>query len=142
MITLFEKYPKLGMLGITGAKSLPNGCMFHSPRIYGGMYHTLKGKGNIELTLARNVVRDYEDVLAIDGVIMITQYDLLWREDLFQGWHFYDVSQSLEFGIAGYGVGVVKQENPWCLHDTGIINWDGYEENRKIFVQNYRPYIN
>lgn len=141
IITLFEKYPKLGMLGIIGAKTLPNGCLVYSSDIYGGAYHTVKGKGNVELSLGRNVVNDYERVLAIDGVMMITQYNLLWREDLFQGWHFYDASQSLEFVKAGYEVGVVKQESLWCLHDTGIINWDGYEENREIFVRNYREYV-
>ncbi|MGI0534855.1 glycosyltransferase family protein [Bacillus pfraonensis] len=141
VITLFEKYPKLGILGVLGAKTLPNGYIIHSFHIYGIMYHTLKGKGNIELTSARNVINDYEKVLVIDGVIMVTQYDLVWREDLFQGWHFYDASQSLEFIKAGYEVGVVKQESPWCFHDTGIIDWTGYEENRNIFVQNYRDYI-
>ncbi|PEB52880.1 hypothetical protein CON65_14540 [Bacillus pseudomycoides] len=141
VITLFEKYPKLGMLGPLGAKNLPNGNMIHSSHIYGIMYHTPKGKGILELGSARKVINDYEKVLAIDGVIMVTQYDLMWREDLFKGWHFYDVSQSLEFVKAGYEVGVVKQERPWCFHDTGIIDWTGYEENRNIFVQNYREYI-
>ncbi|MCR8856034.1 hypothetical protein CN887_00180 [Bacillus pseudomycoides] len=141
IITLFERYSKLGMIGIAGAKTLPNGCMFHSSHIYGGMYTTLKGKGSVDLSLDRSVVNDYESVLAVDGVIMITQYNLLWREDLFQGWHFYDVSQSLEFVKAGYEVGVVRQESPWCLHDTGIINWAGYEESREIFVRNYREYV-
>ncbi|PIE96194.1 glycosyltransferase family protein [Bacillus fungorum] len=141
VITLFEKYPKLGMLGIAGSKTLPNGSLFHSSYIYGMMYHTPVVKGKIELGKARDVKGDYEQVMAIDGVIMVTQYDLLWREDLFQGWHFYDISQSLEFIEAGYKVGVPKQDTPWCLHDTGVIDWTGYEENRTILVENYRRYI-
>ena len=76
-----------------------------------------------------------------DGLIMVTQYDLPWREDLFQGWHFYDVSQCLEFEKAGYKVGVIKQISPWCLHDCGKVNGTGYEDNRKIFVQHYRDYL-
>lgn len=37
------------------------------------------------------------EVHAIDGMIMITQYDVEWRKDIFDGFDFYDISQSLEF---------------------------------------------
>ncbi|MEK3886284.1 glycosyltransferase family protein [Bacillus sp. FSL K6-3431] len=141
IIRLYEKYPKLGMLGVVGALSLPNGVWWNSPMVYGAVYHTLTGKGNVGLLSNRLVRGDYQKVRAIDGLIMITQYDLEWREDLFQGWHFYDVSQSLEFEKAGYDVGVAKQSPPWCLHDTGVTNLSGYEENREILVRNYSDYI-
>ena len=38
----------------------------------------------------------YISVEAIDGMLMMTQYDLPWREDILSGWDFYDISQSLE----------------------------------------------
>ena len=38
-----------------------------------------------------------ESVSAISGVIMITQEDIIWREDIFKGVCFYDISQSIEF---------------------------------------------
>lgn len=41
------------------------------------------------------------DVTAIDGMFMATQYDISWREDLFDGWDFYDISQSCEFTRGG-----------------------------------------
>ncbi|WP_245916567.1 glycosyltransferase family protein [Bacillus fungorum] len=141
IIRLFEMNPKLGMLGVIGAKTIPNGVWWASLCSYGTVYHTLTGKNNIDLMAHRNVTNDYESVLAVDGLIMVTQYDLEWREDLFQGWHFYDISQCLEFVKAGYEVGVPRQRKPWCLHDTGITNVTGYEEDRKIFVENYRNYI-
>ena len=50
---------------------------------------------------------------------MATQYDIPWREDLFQGFHFYDVSQSLEFQRAGYLIGIPNQANLWCIHYNG-----------------------
>ncbi len=56
-----------------------------------------KGKRGNSLLSLGNVKNDYEQVRVIDGLIMVTQYDLPWREDLFLGWHFYDVSQCLEF---------------------------------------------
>ncbi|WP_225985454.1 glycosyltransferase family protein [Priestia endophytica] len=140
VIALFEKHPNLGMIGVVGGKTLPNGFWGNSLEIYGTVYHTLKGKGNLGLLSFNEVSNDYEKVLAIDGLIMVTQYDLEWRDDLFKGWHFYDVSQSLEFANAGYEVGVPRQISPWCFHDCGITNLNGYEENREILIQNYRDY--
>lgn len=141
IISLFDRYPKLGLLGMVGAKTIPDGVWWNSPSVYGSVYYSPKGKRKVGLISQRSVSRDYEKVQAIDGLIMVTQYDLSWREDLFQGWHFYDVSQSLEFVKAGYDVGVPNQTRPWCLHDTGVTNLNGYEENRHIFVQQYKEYI-
>ncbi len=140
IISLFARYPKLGMLGMIGSKTIPNGVWWNSPFAYGTVYYSPK-KRKVGLLSQRIVMGDYEKVNAIDGLIMVTQYDLSWREDLFQGWHFYDVSQCLEFEKAGYEVGVPKQTSPWCLHDTDAPNLLGYEENRSIFVQNYKDYI-
>lgn len=43
----------------------------------------------------------YIKVSAIDGLFMATQYDIKWREDLLDGFHFYDVSQCFEFAQQG-----------------------------------------
>ncbi|MFT3655366.1 hypothetical protein DALLNEIH_01790 [Bacillus sp. B01(2024)] len=75
---------------------------------------------------------------AIDGLLMAAQYDMEWREDLFQGFHFYDTSQSLEFQKHGYQVGVACQKDPWCLHFCGdSFDAAAYEADRQIFVQHY-----
>ncbi|MEH7456466.1 glycosyltransferase family protein [Bacillus sp. JJ1127] len=140
IITLFEKNQKLGMAGVLGAKRIPSISGWPRRFTYGGLYHA-PTKGNTELLWFHRVINEYERVLAIDGFIMFTQYDLVWREDIFQGWHFYDISQSLEFVKLGYEVGVVKQVSPWCLHDCGVISTEGYEENRNIFLQSYGTYI-
>lgn len=142
IITLFEKYPNLGMLGVAGSKTLPNGVWWNSIASYGKVYYVTPNRGTRGLLSMGKVRNDYEKVQAIDGLIMITQYDLKWREDLFKGWHFYDVSQSCEFIKSGYEVGIPRQESPWCFHDHGIVNMSGYEENRNIFVENYKDYIN
>ena len=79
-----------------------------SPR-YGKLYEThvyetviMDNREGVEADRSR----PYIDVEAIDGLIMITQYDIPWREDLFQKWDFYDVSQSMEFIRHGYKVAV------------------------------------
>nr|WP_295972085.1 glycosyltransferase family protein [uncultured Bacillus sp.] len=141
VLGLFVKYPKLGMLGVVGSLTIPNGYWWHSPYVYGTVYHTLTGKGKLGILKHRTVKSGFQQVRAIDGLIMITQYDIPWREDIFKGWHFYDVSQSLEFWKAGFEVGVPKQRQTWCIHDCGITSMKDYEESRELFVLHYRPFV-
>lgn len=140
MLEVFSKNPNLGMIGVAGAKKLPtNGIWWESKELYGKVYDSHTGK--MELLKFKDVPGDFESVQSIDGLIMITQFDLPWREDIFNGWHFYDVSQSIEFIRAGYEVGVVKQEQPWTIHDCGIVSVSGYEETRIIFLKHYMDFL-
>ncbi len=113
ILTLFQKYPNLGIMGVLGAKQLPpNGIWWDAPQTCGKVYYF------DQLLLCNTEVSgEYESVQALDGMILITQYDLPWREDILTGWHFYDAAQSLEFIKAGYAVGIPRQTVPWCAHN-------------------------
>lgn len=136
-LTIFKKYPTIGLMGVAGSKTIPaNGIWWESPHRYGQVYDSHTGK--MMLLRFNNVEDEYEKVKAIDGLMMITQYDIPWREDIFDGWHFYDTSQSIEFERAGFEVVVPKQNTPWCIHDCGIVNVEnGYEKYRSIFLEEY-----
>lgn len=136
MVMLFLKYPRLGMLGVGGPKQLPPDAYWpHAPVCYGIF---MWGQPGSAVPLAWNEVQgDYEPVQAIDGVAMITQYDLMWRDDIFKGWHFYDISQSLEFIRAGYDVGIPRQTAPWFLHWSHDVSMVGYEAERQLFLLHY-----
>ncbi|MDF2929495.1 MAG: hypothetical protein K0Q75_1733 [Anaerospora sp.] len=98
---------EIGMIGVAGSAQIPaNGIWWESNCNYGKVYdsHT----GVMGLVAFKEVEGDYQEVQCIDGLIMITQYDLPWREDLFNGWHFYDSSQSMEFIKSGYKVVIPK----------------------------------
>lgn len=88
-------------------------------------------------SLIGQVKAPYEQVEAVDGLLIATQEDLPWREDLFTGWDFYDISQSMEFRKKGYKVVVPHMEIPWCLHDDGYINLDHYFKWRDVFLKEY-----
>ena len=75
---------------------------------------------------------------AIDGLLRATQYDVPWREDLFDKWDFYDISQSQEFLRAGYKVVVPKQKRPWCIHDDDFFNLKNFYNARKVFLEEYK----
>jgi glycosyltransferase involved in cell wall biosynthesis len=139
VINIFEKYPNIGMLGVAGSEIMPtDGKWYNSNHEHGYINVYDNHKGNMGLYKINDFDGDFKELLVIDGLIMITQYDVTWREDLFTGWHYYDVSQSLEFQRAGYKVAIPKQDKPWCIHDCGIPDIsNGFEEYRKIFLNEY-----
>jgi hypothetical protein len=136
VIKLFQENPKLGMLGLAGSKYMPNSLIWwESKHKYGKVYDSHLGK--MGLLRFNDVLNDYESVAAVDGLLIATQYDLPWRDDLFHGWHYYDISQAMEFIAAQYEVGIPRQEEPWAIHNCGRINTNGFHEAREIFINSY-----
>ena len=135
-IHLFEENPQVGMLGMIGIpKMSESGIMWDGMQV-GSVYET----HIFETIVLGNPVLDYQEyaeVEAIDGLLMMTQYDVPWREDIFDKWDFYDASQSMEFIKRGYKVVVPQMEKPWVIHDCGLLNKDNYEEERLKFVGEY-----
>lgn len=135
ILFLFQKYPNIGMLGVLGAKKIPpNGIWWDAPERYGKVFYFNS------LVNCMDVTADFESVQAIDGMIMITQYDLKWREDLLMKWHFYDTSHSLEFLKAGFSIGVPRQIEPWCSHNT-LTAMLTFQKNQAIFLNEYRQFL-
>lgn len=138
IINIFNKDENVGMIGLTGAKTMPkSGIWWESVNTYGKVYESHTDK--MELLSFNECSDDVESVKVIDGFIMITQYDLKWREDIFDGWQFYDLSSSAEFIINGYKVIVPKQNIPWCIHDCGIVvdTRNDYKKYNDLFVKKY-----
>jgi hypothetical protein len=141
ILELFKSNQTLGLLGLVGCKELPVNGVFVRGKDYVGKIFWLIN-GNIHLVnFGREASIPFESVQAVDGILMVTQYDIPWREDLFQGFHFYDTSQSIEFIKRGYLVGVPKQETPWCKHignNVGVqINSQEFQKNIPIFLEHY-----
>lgn len=138
IIELFKKYPVLGMLGVLGAKKLPaNGNWWETSERYGKIYI-----GSELLSFHNEVTKDYESVLVIAGMIMITQYDLPWREDIFKDPYLYDSAQCLEFFNAGYKLGIPRQTEPWCVYNNPNDNLLNFYKDREVFINEYRDLIN
>lgn len=137
IVSIFNKYDKLGILGVIGAKTLEDTAVWWKSGLkYGKVYDNQTGI--IALIEFDEVEAEYEAVECIDGLIMITQYDIAWREDIFDGWHFYDASECREFILNGYEVGIPKQEWVWCIHDSGPTPLDSeYERYRLVFLSEY-----
>lgn len=136
VIRIFRQDPKIGMIGMVGAEKMSrDGVMWHEER-FGDLYklEEFVSKGLSEFTQLKKGLKQVE---VIDGLMMITQYDIPWREDVFKGWDFYDASQSTEFRKAGYDIVVPAQNPTWTIHACGVPSFWNYEKNRRIFVQTY-----
>lgn len=132
-VEIFRRDGQIGMLGMVGSPRLSaDGTMWKEER-YGALY-----AWRVSDTVCSFMAgQGFAEVEAIDGFLMMTQYDLPWREDLFNKWDFYDCSQCMEFARAGYKIIIPEMQTPWCLHDGLFADKTFYEEERRKFIQEY-----
>lgn len=138
MIDIFELTDEIGMVGLVGSIGLPDDAVvWHGPRV--GTIYSENNK-NIDSLKEKAILKPNKlaQVDAVDGLLIATSEDIKWREDIFDGWDFYDVSQAQEFLRAGYKVVVPDYERPMAVHDDGLIlNLVNYDHYRKIFLKEY-----
>ena len=131
----------IGMIGAVGSPIIDSeGIWWNCDELYGNYYDNVQGKMKRHKLLAETNDKCI-DLNIIDGFIMITQYDIRWREDIFDGWHYYDYSQSMEFKRAGYKVVTPNIDTTWVMHDCGLVNVESQEEYyryNKIFKVEYK----
>jgi hypothetical protein len=134
----------IGALGVIGARKLPkSGIWWDGLRTVGRVLHACEAESVVDST-CRDIDGAYVDVDAVDGLLFATQVDLPWREDLFTGWHFYEIAQSMEMWRHGYRVVVPQQEDDfWCIHCPKEKPLDpSYKKYQKIFLKEYGGELN
>ena len=132
-LDVFRQDETIGMIGMIGAPRLPaSGVMWEGPRK--GALYKWTAQQTEEIWMSDDAQTEVE---VIDGFLMITQYDIPWREDLFDQWDFYDCAQSKEFARRGYKVVVPKLGKPWCIHDSGFVSLMNYDKERLKFIKEY-----
>lgn len=131
MLQVFSSDRSIGLLGVLGIPQLPSDVNCHLCKKVGNIIkydgHTIM---DTDFLLQRQD-QNWQEVEAIDGLLMATQYDIPWREDFLDGWDFYDISQSLEMKRHGYKVVVPYQKETWCYHNCGCPNLQKYDYYRK-----------
>lgn len=142
LLYLFQSNSRIGLIGMLGSDSLPQDAFLCSAWNAGSTYVcNYLTVSTSTLCENQNRKRGWVEVKAVDGMLMATQYDINWREDLALGWDFYDVSQSLEFLRRGYLIAVPFQDKPWCMHDCGRSKMAHYDEVRKVILEEYRDFF-
>ncbi|MCR4746049.1 MAG: glycosyltransferase family protein [Lachnospiraceae bacterium] len=137
LLHIFSENPEIGIMGMVGAEDFSSdGYVWHSP--LSGSW--IEGKVDAA-SLYRSDMTSLKKVMLLDGFLLATQYDIPWREDIFDGFHFYDASECMEFKKAGYQAAVPYQKNPWCLHECGWSNTGNYLHYSDIFKKEYSDYL-
>ncbi|MBQ7920627.1 MAG: glycosyltransferase family protein [Lachnospiraceae bacterium] len=133
IIDIFNADTQIGMIGMVGSEKLPaNAVMWSGPRI---VYSQTTPWEEYQYRMEDG----YCEVTCVDGLLIATQYDVEWREDIFTGWDFYDISQSFEMRRNGWKVVVPIQRNAWYIHDDKVVLqlWN-YNSSRKVFLEEYK----
>lgn len=136
LIKIFTKDKNIGIVGLVGAEELSkDAVMWHKERC--GNFYRLAEVDEDEGPDIIILTKGLKEVEVVDGYFMATQYDFFWREDLLDGWDFYDVSQCLEFRKRGYKVVVAGQQNPWTIHDCVQPKFWKYNYYREKILKEY-----
>ncbi len=136
MVQCFQKNPALGLLGVIGGEKIPHQGWPVGKYDTGVVMHN-----SYPSYFQKNLVtkeEGYRKVESLDGLILMTQYDLPWRRDLFHKWDFYDMSACMEFLRAGYEVGIPYQKEVWCFHDNHASMISNYDQEMAVFVKEYQ----
>lgn len=135
LMNIFHSDSRIGMVGAAGGtQDIVSGVYYNTWNI-STVYENLYEIRNHAQTKEEACLKD---VAAVDGVLIATQYDIPWREDLFAGWDYYDISQSFEFRRKGYRIVVPYQQEVWCWHDMETCELRDYWSNRDILVDAYQ----
>lgn len=140
ILDIFTNNKQVGLIGVVGAKRLPTNGIWWNDVGKVGEVNILRNGAN-EYYKLNNIIEKYEIVEAVDGLIMATQIDINWKDKIFDGLYFYDISECMEFIKKGFQVVVPKQEKTWCIHDEGagvdIKIQNETEKYRRIFLEEY-----
>lgn len=134
VLGVFDAQGDIGIVGIVGSPRLPkDAVMWHGSRV-GRLYDS---NTKLEYIYDADEECSFGTVEAVDGLLIATSKDIPWREDLFNGWDFYDASICAEYRSKGFKVVVPKQTTPWVIHDDGMVNLYSYGKYRKAYLDTY-----
>lgn len=134
MLEVFADDEKIGLLGCIGATQLDDSARAVVDWNVGKVLHNCTPR---RLEFAEEDGK-YTRVEAVDGFLIATQHDVPWREDLFDGFDYYDISQCMEMMRAGYQCVVPRQRDIWCYHDNSYSKMMKYYDYNKRFVKEYQ----
>lgn len=133
VIKVFAMDKEAALMGMIGARRLADDAKMVMNWDCGKVLHNCN-PSRLEYEM-ENV--PYQEVEAVDGLLMATQYDLPWREELFDGWDFYDISQCMEFSRKGKKIVVPYQREPWVWHDNLYSKMGRYYDYAGLFAEEY-----
>lgn len=143
IIALFTENPQVGMCGISGKRNAymrSNKPAYEAGSKFGEYYEDCIDKRTHYKYPSK--AKSYDKVLLLDDMVIATQYDLPWREDLFPEGDFCEYAQAIEFWKAGYEVAVPNMEECWCFADNVEKNKPVNAVWKSVFEKEYADFYN
>ncbi len=136
---VFRLDDRIGVIGMVGNNDVEEQLFSHGSWRWGKV---IACTGTTQLLLnPGEIAEEYREVDCLDGMILITRYDIPWREDIFNGWHFYDRSICLEYKRRGYLCVVPRQQSPWCVHANGVSELSGWGDDLAVYLKEYQDFF-
>ena len=135
IIEIFHKDKTIGIIGVEGRSFTSNHGVNLEERFNIREKYIIED-GNIHLDSFGNPKNAYEEVETVSGMVIATQYDIKWREDLFSDDYFYDEAQCMEFQRQKYKVVVIREEKPWGTFIKRKYK-DDYYKYENIYLKEY-----
>ena len=117
LLRVFDSDQNIGMAGVFGATDT-RGQTALAGIWDAGLTYACTTEDAFVAGGARPAPGTVMEVAAVDGMLMATQYDIPWEENVSHPWEGYDARQCMEFQKRGYSVVIPYQETPWCMHDN------------------------
>lgn len=138
LLEAFRARPETGLLGFMGCRRLPpDGVWWNARECCGSVWQVRDPEAMVRVAY-RPVPESGVEAQALDGMFLATQTDVPWREDIFTGWHFYDMSAAMEYRRRGMRLMIPHFEKPPCIHETGRKRLDdSWETARQVFLAEY-----
>jgi len=139
VITTFQEHPEVGIMGVMGTDKIVQDGSYWNHWDSGKVY-ALDAMQPFKIYGPHTYDRGITSAKAVDGMILMTQFDVEWREDIFTGWDFYDVSQCFEFTRKGYEVAVFHEAEISIMHDCGYSKLANYNNCKEKFCEEYAEF--
>lgn len=139
-LDVFTAHSEIGLLGVIGADRLRrDGNIYKYWNLGGTLICNSEFLGITNFQPAFSMENErFVYAEAVDGMLMVTQYDLDWRKDILHGFDYYDVSQAMEFRRRGYRAAVLNSGNyGWTIHDCGYVTPFHIHSSKLAFCREY-----
>ena len=143
ILQIFQQDESIGLIGMVGCSKLPENANFMECWDIGSM-EVFNGRNLDDDFKIRQPNQKYEAVMAVQGTVMVTQYDIGWQEELeavIDGWYFYDIALSLNMLKKGYCTVVPEQKIPWCYHIKECVDLKEYTRLRFQMIRTYSEFF-
>lgn len=129
VVRIFQADAQKAMLGIHGTRRLATSARWKDSVQTGKLLFLDGTRFNGE-----EFEGDAQEVMVLSGELVVTQYDLPWREDLFTGFAYCVEGQCVEFRRKGKTCAVVQQKDDWAVSEHMVEDGD---ESRNRFLDEY-----